>query len=225
MKRRKNIRLLIIFGMFVVLLLASHMTVLAANPRIDDIRHKGNGRIKVEFHGKVRYKNAKVTVKDKNGKKYKIKSIKKDSDEIRFTIVKYKAGKTYKIMISGVKKKGTRKYGKVSGRCTITPIVNSATNLSYLDALGIANEYTYLEGEYPGSGYYTNGVWEFAVYDKDGIECGTIRIDDNTGGLVYYEYRPVGCSRTFIFKDSNNSLTPSRVHWMLWWMLNEIVGA
>lgn len=191
MKRRRSIRISIIFSMFVVLLLALHMTVLARTPRIDAIKHKGKGRIKVEFHGKVRYKNVKVTVKDSSGKKYKVKKIKKDSNEIRFTIVKYKERKTYKITISGVKKKGTGKYGKVSGRCTITPKVKSVPRITSSQAKSIANGYVSFEGVYVAEIYYSDGYYEATLLNANKKrERFIIRIDGQTGAVVYFEYQP-----------------------------------
>lgn len=225
MKRRRSIRISIIFSMFVVLLLASHMTVLATTPRIDAIKHKGKGRIKVEFHGKVRYKHVKVTVKDNNGKKYKVKNVRKDSDDIRFTIVKYKKGKTYKITISGVKKKGTGKYGKVSGRCTITPIVKSVSRLTSLQAKSIAAGYVTLEGQYVSSGYYSYGNWRFTVYDEDGNESGiTMWIGDEIGDLAYYEYRPAGWSHAFILDDKNGVLSSGKKHTMISLIMSKFAG-
>ena len=211
--------------MFVVLLLAAHMTVLAAAPGIDEISHKGKGRIKVEFHGKVRYKHVKVTVKDNDGKKYKVKSIKKDNDGIRFTIVKYKEGKTYKITISGIKKKGAGKYGKVSGRCTIPPIVKWETSLSYSDAEAIAAGYVTLDGHYVSSGYYSNGNWIFTVYDEDGNESGiTMWVGDKIGDLAYYEYRPAGWSHAFILDDKNGVLSYGKKHTLISLIMSEFAG-
>ena len=225
MKRRRSIRISIIFSMFVVFLLAAHMTVTAAVPGIDEISHKGKGRIKVEFHGKVRYKHVKVTVKDNDGKKYKVKSIKKDNDGIRFTIVKYKVGKTYKITISGIKKKGAGKYGKVSGRCTITPIVKGRTLLSNSDAKSIAAGYVTLAGQYVSSGYYSDGNWIFTVYDEDGNESGiTMWIGDEIGDLAYYEYRPAGWSHAFILDDKNGVLSYGKKHTLISLIMSELVG-
>ena len=224
MKRRRSIRIPTIFSMFVVLLLASHMTVLATTPRIDAIKHKGKGRIKAEFHGKVRYKNVKVTVKDNNGKKYKVKNVRKDSDDIRFTIVKYKKGKTYKITISGVKKKGTGKYGKASGRCTITPIVKSVPRLTDLQAKSIAESYltaahyqTYLKGAYVSFANYSDshGYWNVAASDVNGKRCIYLRIDDETGTMVYFEYSPVGWPYSLIIKDEKKELSSRRFSQMI----------
>lgn len=212
MKRRRYIHISIVLSMFVVALLASQMTVMAAAPKIDDIKHKGKGSIKVEFCGKVKYKNVKVTVKDINGKKYKVKGIKKDNDDIRFTIVKYREGETYKITVSGVKKKGTGKYGKVSGRCTISPIVTSDQKLSYQAAEHIARDYWKIPGDYIGSGYNSNGLYIFSAYNEDGMECGSIHIDDKTGKVEYLEYKPVELSYTLIFKNDNTSLNDDQLY-------------
>ena len=224
MKRRRSIRISIIFSMFVVLLLALHMTALAAAPGIDEIRYKGKGRIKVEFHGKVRYKHVKVTVKDNNGKKYKVKNVRKDSNDIRFTIVKYKKGKTYKITISGVKKKGTGKYGKVSGRCMITPTVKTVPRLTSLQTESIAESYltaahyqVYLKGAYVSYAGYSDshGYWNVVASDVNGKRCIYLRIDDETGTMVYFEYRPVGWPYSLIIKDEKKELSSRRFSQMI----------
>ena len=91
--------------------------VFAAVPDKDDVEYKGKGKVEVEFVQDVTYKDVKVKVKDLNGKAYKTTIISKDDDDITFKIKNFKNGIKYKITISGVKKQGTKKYGKF--KCTM----------------------------------------------------------------------------------------------------------
>ena len=191
MKRGRCVRISIILSVVVVFLFAAQMKVLAATPKIDNVKNLGNGRIKVEFLGKVNYKNVKVTVKDTAGKKYKERNIKKDSKGIRFNIRKYKTGKTYKITISGVKKKGSRKYGKVTGRCCI-PAADSP-GISQSQAREIAQGFVSIEGVYVDDNYYSagGGYYEATLLNANKKkELFIIRIDAQTGAVVYFEYQP-----------------------------------
>lgn len=88
-------------------------------PGVEDVEYKGKGVVEVDFYGDVKYKRAKITVKDNKGKKYKARILKRDDDDIKFKIKKYKTGRNYKITISGVKKIGAKKYGKVRTKVKI----------------------------------------------------------------------------------------------------------
>lgn len=137
MKKMK--RIAVSLAMALTMLLTSVVGVSAAAPAIEEIEHKGNGRMEVEFYGKVKYKRAKVIVKDTSGKKYKVKAVRKDDDDIKFTIKNFKRGKTYKITVKGVKVRGTKKFGKRTGRITIGGS-GSATNISGASAVDIAKK-------------------------------------------------------------------------------------
>jgi uncharacterized protein YdeI (BOF family) len=97
-----------------------------AKPSIEDIEYKSNGRVEVDFWGKVSYKNAKVTVKDSSGKSYSAKIIDRDNDELDFRVNKIAAGKTYTFKISGIKARGANKYQTITGKFK-TPKAASVT--------------------------------------------------------------------------------------------------
>ena len=105
MKKLKTNLLTVLFIVMTVLctatVFATPCTVGAA-PDIKKIDYEGKGRIDIDFAQAVQYKNVKVTVKDANGKKYKVK-------------ISYKAGKKYTFTISGIRVKGETKYGSVKG--------------------------------------------------------------------------------------------------------------
>ena len=106
-----------------VMFLATQLSAFAAAPAVEEVEYKGKGRVEVEFHGKVQYKNVKVTVKDTAGKTYNVSAIRKDSDDISFNINKFQTGKTYKISVKGVKVRGSKSFGTVSGKVTIPKAV------------------------------------------------------------------------------------------------------
>ena len=72
----------------IAMCLAMGMTVIPASaakssaPKIDDVDYSGKGKVQVEFTEKVKYKKAKVTLKDNKGKKYKATAVKKGKEEI-----------------------------------------------------------------------------------------------------------------------------------------------
>ena len=101
------------------LLITTAASAFAAAPAIRKTEYEGKGRVDVDFTKKVAYKNAKVTVKDSDGTAYTATIIDKDNDDLDFKIKNYKEGKTYTFTISGVRVKGTKKYGKVSGQVEI----------------------------------------------------------------------------------------------------------
>lgn len=84
-------------------------------PRLEDVDYEGKGKVDVDFYGKVKYRNVKVKVKDTSGKAYTARVTAKDNDEIDFKVIGYKAGKTYKFTISGIKKARASKYTSVKG--------------------------------------------------------------------------------------------------------------
>lgn len=86
----------------------------AKAPKVESVEYETGKEIDVDFRGKVQYKNAKVTVKDKAGKSYKTVIIDKEKDSITVKVSSIKVGKDYKVTVSGVRKKGTGAYGKVT---------------------------------------------------------------------------------------------------------------
>lgn len=74
------------------------------------------GEVDIEFASKVIWKNnAKVvSVKDNKGKSYKGYLVDKDDDECEVYIENMKSGRTYKIKISGIKKRGSASFQTVT---------------------------------------------------------------------------------------------------------------
>ena len=53
--------------------------------------------------------------------------------------------------------------------------------MSYSDAKAIAADAVLEDGCYAGDGYYSDGMWYFTIYDKDGNAVDTISVNDATG--------------------------------------------
>ena len=104
----------------VLLLTLCAVPALAAAPKVQRTEYEGNGIVEVEFTTEnVRYKGAKVVVKDTAGKKLTATILEKDSDSITFKVKGVKAGKKYSYTISGVRKGNSGSYGKVKGTFTV----------------------------------------------------------------------------------------------------------
>ena len=99
----------------VLLLALCAMPALAAAPKVKKVEYEGNGVVDVDFTTKnVRYRNAKVTVKDAAGKKLTIRKIEKDTDGLDIDIHGMVKGKKYTVTVSGVRVKGVGSYTKVT---------------------------------------------------------------------------------------------------------------
>ena len=99
-----------------LLMLMCAVPAMAAAPVIKKTEYEGNGLVEVDFTTKnVRYKNARVVVKDSAGKRLTVKILEKDSDDIIFKVAGLKANKKYTYTISGVRTGKTGAYGSVKG--------------------------------------------------------------------------------------------------------------
>lgn len=81
-----------------------------------ELDDNGDGDFDIHFSTKVAWKGtAKVTsVKDNKGKKYQGYLHDKDSDDCDLTINNITEGRTYTVVISGIKKRGTGSYRKLT---------------------------------------------------------------------------------------------------------------
>ena len=181
MKKISSICLTLIVALSVMF--AWQSPVNAKAPKVESVEYKGNGRVEMEFYGKVKYKNTKVTVRDTSGKKYGVKKIYRDNDEIKFTIKNYKKGKTYKFTVSGIKKKGTKGYGKRT-RTVKIPKATTGANISREKALQIAKKHA-------ASSFKTTKFWDIDV-DRDtyrGQSVWEVSFNAKSGNKVYeYDY-------------------------------------
>ena len=183
MKRRRLVRLVITMAMSMVMIIAAQLTASAASPAVEEIEYKGKGRVEMEFYGKVHYKNVKVTVKDTSGKKYKVTKVRKDSDDITFSINNYKKGKTYKISVKGVKARGTGSYGTATGKLVI-PKAATGKSISASKAISIAKKDA-------SKKWNAKGIWDVDV-DRDrfrGQPVWEVSFSATIGGEEYeFEY-------------------------------------
>ena len=118
MTKRKKI-----FGLVTVLLTLTLLSTVAfgasTSPKIDSVEYKGKKKIEVEFKGHVEMQNPEVKVTDSSGKKYSASVVKKDEDDITFSVAGLKTGKSYRFEISGVRRAGTDQYTSVKGKIRI----------------------------------------------------------------------------------------------------------
>ena len=83
---------------------------------VEDVDYdREDKEVSIEFQGKVKWKNAKVTIKDSAGKNYVKKINEKDNDEIELKVKGLTTGKKYTYKITGVARKGSNKYKTVKG--------------------------------------------------------------------------------------------------------------
>ena len=139
MKKLSRIRLPIVMLLIAIMILGSTVSVFASAPKIKKVEYEGKGKVEVDFAKKVSYKNVKVTVTDTQGNKYTATIVDKDKDDLTFKIKKYKTGRTYNFKITGVKVRGTSKYGTVKGTVTIPK--PAATTVSKTKAISAAVEH------------------------------------------------------------------------------------
>lgn len=90
-----------------------------SKPVIEDVEYDSEDReVNFDFKGTVKWKKAKVTVKDSKGKNYVTRILEKDNDSIEVRVKKLTVGKKYTYKITGVAQKGSSSYKTVSGSFT-----------------------------------------------------------------------------------------------------------
>ena len=125
---KRRMKRFVTMAVCLVMILGSAIPAFAATPNTEEISYEGNGKVEVEFYGKVTWKNPVVKVTDSTGKTYKAVIVKKDNDDITFRIKNYKAGTKYNFQISGVKQRNTQGFGTVKGKVSIpAPKTNKTT--------------------------------------------------------------------------------------------------
>lgn len=113
MKHSTMLRLPFVALLVLLFLIATAGAVFASAPTIQKTDYEGKGKVEVDFAGDVSYKKVKVKVTEPSGKTYRAKILEKDDDDLTFKLKNYKSGKTYKFKITGIKERGTSKYGSV----------------------------------------------------------------------------------------------------------------
>lgn len=116
---KKSLRWMCMFICFSMFLLTAGTALVMASPKIKEAEYEGKGVVELEFDSEVQYKNLKISVKDQKGNSYEVKLLKQDDDEIDFSIIGFKTGRTYAYRIKGIRAKGEKKYGSVKGKITI----------------------------------------------------------------------------------------------------------
>jgi len=90
-------------------------TSAASKIRIEEIEYDPEDReVSIEFAHAVRWKKAKVKIL-KDGRNYTRYIKELDSDECEVKVKRLKYGKRYKYRISGIKRRGAKRYTTISG--------------------------------------------------------------------------------------------------------------
>ena len=177
--------------------IATTAPAMAKAPAKEEVKYEGEGKVEVEFVGDVQWKNHKVTVKDTSGKKYGVKIVKKDDDEIEFIVKKYKNGKKYKFWIKGVRQYGNGSYGTVKGSFKI-PKKSKTITKAKAKSIAIGNavkvykikKNTVRDYEIEKDTYHGKAVWEvsFDAKKKSGAWCEyEYKINRSSGKILYKE--------------------------------------
>ena len=129
MKMKKWITMMLLL----VVMTAQSIPAMAAAASIQRTEYEGSGIVDVDFKKDVQYQNAKVTVKDSDGKSYSVKIREKDSDDLTFKVSGIVAGKTYSYTISGIRSGRSGSYGKVSGSFKVPQAATKTLSIRALD--------------------------------------------------------------------------------------------
>ena len=197
---KKSVVKIVTLLMAMVMVFGSVTAVFADVPAKEEIEYKGGGKVEVEFHGKVNWKNTTVTVKDSTGKSYATKIVKQDNDDITFLIKNYKPGMKYTFKISGAKARGTTGYGTVKGSVKIpaekkaatvkTVARNTAKNTAIKNATSAykLTKSTVRDLDIEKDTYRGKKVWEVSFEGKRSGKKGWFefeyKIDVNTGKIL-----------------------------------------
>lgn len=177
MKKR---RITIIGSIIVTMIITMAVPAFASAPKTEDVEYLGSGKVEVEFTRDVRYSSPSVSVKDSSGKYYSASIYYKDSDEVKFKIKNYKAGKTYKYTIKKVRVAGTSSYGNVYGSVKIPSSVIGGSRAIQIAVNDAAKKY----------GIRTSSVWDRDYDSEGGVYEVDFKAKKSGSSRVYeYEYR------------------------------------
>ena len=194
MRKARMFKLALVAMMSLTMVILSAAAVFAASPPIEKVKYDGKGKVEVDFVQDVSYKNVKVTVKEPSGKTYKAKILEKDDDDLDFKLKHYKAGKKYKFTISGIKNRGTNKYGKVKG----TVKVPAKAKITKSKAISIAVKHAkdklhasnFTEKEAEKDTYKGKATWdvEFKAQINGKLYEFDYDVSRSSGKILHYKY-------------------------------------
>ena len=173
-----------------------------AAPKLEDVDYEGNGRVEVEFHSNVKYKNAKVKVTDAKGKKVSASIVHKDGDDLTFKIKKVKGGQTYQFTISGIRKKSEKKYSSVKGKIYVPDTSTVAVKKVEYDAYDDDDDDD--DDDYEVNFEFNTKVqWKSAkVTITDGTKNYVKKIDDKDNDEIEVRVEPLEKGKTYQYTIS-----------------------
>ena len=193
---KRRMKKFVTMALCLVMILGSAIPAFAATPNTEEISYEGNGKVEVEFYGKVSWKNPVVKVTDSTGKTYKAIIVKKDNDDITFKINNAKPGTTYTFNISGVKKRNTNGFGTVTGQVSIPSSTIKSTVAKTTAITNAVNKHNVIKAtirdlEVEKDTYRGKTVWEVSFEAKKvgrrGLYEFEYKIDAKTGTILKFE--------------------------------------
>lgn len=160
----------------------------STKPAIEKVEYEGNGRVDVDFIGKVAYDDVKVSVNDSSGKIYSASVLEMDDDELDFVVSGIQPGTKYGFIISGVGAYNGD-YSNVAGSFETRSSTSSAIEIEKIKYSGGKVEVDF----YSDNVRYKNA--KVTVYDTAGkeysakiVERDSDEIDFTVSGLAAGTY-------------------------------------
>lgn len=171
------------FRTFIVLMMATALVVVAASmsfaaTSVKSVSYKGSGKVTVSYRTEVTYDDVDITVKDNSGKTYGTSIKKSSSSSITFLIKSYKAGKSYKFTINGIKGGAVTGSFKIYSKAKATAIAKSAAK----SAWGVKQ---FSNVKATSSTYRSQSTWKVSF--QEGDHNYTYMVAQQTGKILWNE--------------------------------------
>lgn len=153
MKKFRVSKLILIFVIIATIIIGSSSISFATT--VSKVNYLGSGKVEVSFANKTSYKKSvKVKAKDNKGKTYQVKISNKKDKKLKFKIYGFKAGRSYKLTISGLKDGSvSTSFKTISKNKAISTAKKKAKKLG-------ATSFTDVSGE--GTTYRGIGAWRIS---------------------------------------------------------------
>lgn len=171
------------FRTTIVLMMAAILVVVAtsmsfAATSAKSVVYKGSGKVTVSYRTKVTYEDVDITVKDNAGKTYGTSIKKKTASSITFLVKSYKAGKSYKFTISGIKGGAVTGSFKIYSKSKAITIAKAAAKSSW----GVKK---YSNVKAISSTYRNQSTWKVSF--QEGDHSYTYMVAQQTGKILWNE--------------------------------------
>lgn len=175
--KRSVFRAMIVLMMATVLLVVTTSMSFAATST-KSVVYEGSGKVTVSYRTKVTYEEVDISVKDNSGKTYSTSIKKKSSSSITFLIKSYKAGKSYKFTINGIKGGAVTGSFKIYSKSKAMAIAKSAAK----SAWGVKS---FSNVKASSSTYRNQSTWKVSF--QEGDHSYTYMVAQQTGKILWNE--------------------------------------